>query len=114
MGINCAKMIAALIEENDHFVKITLSKNVIRDEGAKYLAHALIKDKKILELDLSSNGLTDKGIKYLCEVLLNNYTMISLKINSFEGLNRNKITQQGMLAVKEVLQKNKVSCSKLS
>lgn len=38
MGVNCAKMIAALIEENDHFVKITLSKNVLRDEGAKYLA----------------------------------------------------------------------------
>ena len=96
------------METNDHFIKYNLSKNMLKDEGAYFIAEVLKHDRKIIHLDLSSNCLTKAGIKTLCDMLLVNKTLVSLNIKSFEGLNRNKIGAAGVAPIKNMLRKNKV------
>ena len=109
MSKNCAKIISFLIRKNHHFIKVNLSRNILKNEGVKHLAYALKSDTQIIHLDVSSNALSDKGIGYLCDMLMTNNTLISLAINSYEGLNRNKVSSNGLVPIRNVLRKNKVS-----
>lgn len=108
MGINCSKLLSVLIRENNYFTRVNLSKNIIKSEGVRYISNALKRDKRIIHLDLSSNGLSDKGIAYICDMLKVNNCLISLCIKSYEGLNRNKLSSQGLVPLKEVMIRNKV------
>lgn len=108
LSLNTAKVVSELISKNTHFVKLNLSRNLLKDEGAYFIAERLKKDTNIIHLDLSSNCLTKKGVKYLCDMLLTNITLISLNIKSYEGLNRNKLGTTGVIPIKEMLLKNKV------
>lgn len=96
------------MEGNKHFIKFNLSKNLLRDEGACLLSEALKRDTQIIHLNLASNCLTRIGVGYLCEMLKTNKTLVSLNINSFEGLNRNKIGAHGVGPLRDMLKKNKV------
>lgn len=106
LGPKSAQVIADIIEYNDHFIKLNLSKNFIGDEGAKAIAKALKHNKTLIHVDLSSNSLTYVGAQAVFEMLMTNKYIVSICLNSHEGLTRNKLDFKGTKPILDVLQAN--------
>ena len=106
-GPESGKIIAGILEKDDHFTKVNLSKNFISDDGANAFARMIPMNKTIIHLNLSSNSISHVGIAELFEALAENQTLISLDLSSHEGLNRNRIGARGAAPLEWVLQKNK-------
>ena len=71
---------------------LNLCRNVIRDEGVKYLTTALTNNKcKLNNLALIGNEITDKGVEHLTKALINT----NCKLSSLY-LGNNKITVEGV------------------
>jgi len=108
VGPNATVEIANLIAYNSHFIKLNLSKNSIGDYGAKCIAAALSENSSIIHVDLSNNGIGPEGAADLFEVLGGNEYIASFKLNSVEGLNRNRIDARGMRPLASALKENYV------
>ena len=79
--------------------RLTLSYNIIQDEGVKHLAEALIHSNcKLNSLNLTFNILSDEGVKHLAEAL----THRNCKLNSL-NLSRNSINDEGVKHLAEAL-----------
>ena len=71
---------------------LNLCRNVIRDEGVKYLTTALTNNKcKLNNLVLIGNEITDKGVEHLTKALINTNCKLSTLY-----LGNNKITVEGV------------------
>jgi len=67
-----------------------------------------IKDNlTIVHLDLSSNDLTARSGEVVFKVLENQYSIVSLDISSKQGINRNRLTHEGIKNLDNVLKNNK-------
>ena len=95
-----------LMNNNDNFSRLILSKNSFGDKGIEILLDAISNNDSILELNLSSNGISPKGGKLIFEYLLNQNSIISLDLSSEEGINRNRICAEGVRPLEDVLQTN--------
>ena len=62
IGPLTAKVIALIMTRNENFCKYDLSQNEIGDEGAKYIAHALLHRPSIISLNLSTNSISNSGL----------------------------------------------------
>jgi Ran GTPase-activating protein (RanGAP) involved in mRNA processing and transport len=58
-------------------------------------------------VDLSSNNIGNEGAFQILESLKVNNTIISVKLNSYEGMFRNRIDARGLRGIEDVLQINK-------
>jgi len=67
-----------------------------------------IKDNlTIVHLDLSSNDLTARSGEVVFKVLENQCSIVSLDISSKQGINRNRLTHEGIKNLDNVLKNNK-------
>jgi len=108
IGPNATIKVAEILKTNNHFVRLNLSRNFIGDDGAKALAEALKQNDTIIHVDLCSDNIGPEGSAAIFKMLLVNKTIVSLKLNSHEGLFRNRIDARGMKHITSMLQKNKV------
>ena len=108
IGANAAIEIANIIAENDHFINLNVSKNSIGDVGARCIAAALRQNTTIVHINLSNNSIGYEGAGELFEMLGENETIVSFKLNSLEGLNRNRIDSRGMQPLATSLKMNQV------
>jgi Ran GTPase-activating protein (RanGAP) involved in mRNA processing and transport len=60
----------------------------------------------IIHLDLSSNDITPRGADIIFTTLLNQHSIISLDLSSKEGINRNRLSHEGMRLLERVLKEN--------
>ena len=95
-----------LINNNDNFSRLILSKNNFGDKGIEILLDSISNNDSILELNLSSNSISPRGGKQIFEYLLHQNSIISLDLSSEDGINRNRICAEGVKPLKEVLQTN--------
>ena len=95
-----------IINNNDNFSRLILSKNNFGDKGIEILLDSISDNNSILELNLSSNGISPRGGKLIFEYLLNQNSIISLDLSSEDGINRNRICAEGVKPLEEVLQTN--------
>ena len=95
-----------LINNNDNFSRLILSKNNFGDKGIEILLDSISDNNSILELNLSSNSISPRGGKLIFEYLLNQNSIISLDLSSEDGINRNRICAEGVKPLEEVLQTN--------
>lgn len=63
---------------------------------------------EIIHIDLSSNDITFRGAEYIFSTLLKQHSIISLDLSSKEGINRNRLSHEGMRLMEEVLKVNKL------
>ena len=85
-----------LINNNDNFSRLILSKNNFGDKGIEILLDSISDNNSILELNLSSNSISPRGGKLIFEYLLNQNSIISLDLSSEDGINRNRICAEGV------------------
>lgn len=95
-----------ILTTNDRIAKIILSKNCLRDNGVEILLKGLQKNQSVVHLDLSSNDITHKGGEIIFEALLNQHSLVSLDLSSKEGINRNRLTADGVRKLEKVLKAN--------
>lgn len=57
-------------------------------------------------MDLSSNDITQRGADIIFTALLNQHSIISLDLSSKEGINRNRLSHEGMRLLEKVLKEN--------
>ncbi len=107
IGPRAGEVLAKIIEDDKHFVRLHLSKNFIGDESIILIAEALKKNKQVVHVDISSNNFGPKGSKAMFQMLAHNITIVSMLMHSYEGLYRNKIEPKGIKHVKEVFLNNK-------
>jgi Ran GTPase-activating protein (RanGAP) involved in mRNA processing and transport len=60
----------------------------------------------IVRLDLESNDITVKGGEIIFSSLINQNSIIYLNLNSLEGINRNRVTAEGVRLLENVLKTN--------
>jgi len=108
VGPNAALEVANLLVYNEHFIHLNLSKNSIGDYGARCIAGALRENTTIIHVDLSNNAICYEGAAEIFEMLAENENIVSLKLNSLEGLNRNRIDVRGMRPISNCLKQNQI------
>jgi Ran GTPase-activating protein (RanGAP) involved in mRNA processing and transport len=103
---NCAKVLSEIISYNDNISHLILSKNGLCDSGVEILMKSLKYSLSIIHLDLSSNDITYKGGDEIFENLKKQQSIISLNLSSIDGINRNRLTAEGVRKLEEVLKMN--------
>jgi len=79
----------------------------LTDAGVEVLMHTLKDNLAVVHLDLSSNDLSYKSGEVVFKVLEDQSSIISLDISSKQGINRNRLTHEGIKNLDKVLKKNK-------
>jgi Ran GTPase-activating protein (RanGAP) involved in mRNA processing and transport len=103
---NCAKVLSEIISNNENVSHLILSKNGLCDSGVEILIKSLQYSLSIIHLDLSSNDITHKGGDDIFECLKKQQSIISLNLSSIDGINRNRLTAEGVKKLEEVLKIN--------
>ena len=67
----------------------------------------LEKNNCLLHLDLSSNNIGVRGGNAIFKTLVHHQSLISLNLSSLEGVNRNRISTEGVRDIENVLKTNK-------
>lgn len=77
--------LAKLLEKNSTIEELRLDRNIIGDEGAKYLARALKINLTLTMLDLFDNRIESDGLTDLLSAIKKNSTLLSMNLgyNSF-------------------------------
>ena len=83
-----------------------LQKNNLTDKGVDILLDGLAKNSSIVWLDIGSNNLTKKISKKLWETLSKNQSIVNLILGSREGINRNRLTAEGLIEIDTFLGNN--------
>jgi Ran GTPase-activating protein (RanGAP) involved in mRNA processing and transport len=98
---------ALQLAPNSSLTKLFLSDNRIGNEGAKYLADALMKNSTLIKLDLDKNCIGDDGAEALAEVLWS-YDTVNNTSLSYLDLHGNNIGDRGAIALAKALTHNRV------
>lgn len=102
LGINSAKVLAILIQEND-ISHLQVNRNQINDNGVEILSRVLQINKSLIHVDLAQNELSSNGALFLFDALQKNESVISLDMGSYDGLYRNKLGTTGLKMLKHIL-----------
>lgn len=78
---------------------LNLSTNSLGDSGLDRLAPAIGMNKSLVFVDLSQNSFTPKCAYSVAQILTQNDTIVDLNLGSIIGANRNRIGQEGGLAI---------------
>lgn len=106
-GIACCEILSNILSKSDKVARLILSRNNIGDLGIIKLMDGVKKNKSVVLLDISSCNLTYRGGNIVFSSLLENESIISLNISSKEGLNRNRLTPEGLEEIEKLLNVNK-------
>lgn len=107
LALNTSKVLSFIISTSDKIARLNLSRNSLGDVGIEHLMAGIEKNKSIVYLDISSNDLTAKGGNIVFQSMINNQSIIYLNISSREGLNRNRLTYEGVFHLETVLKSNR-------
>lgn len=108
LGIFSINTICDFIEKNEgKCSRLVLARNNIGDRGAEIVMDMLEKNNCLLHLDLSSNDIGVRGGNAIFKTLVNHQSLISLNLSSLEGVNRNRISTEGVREIENVLKTNK-------
>ena len=108
IGPLAAKQVAKIITEHPNFRIINLTGNVIKDQGAIYIAELLKTNSTVISLDVSSNAIGDLGAAHIFKALRNNNIVTHLDISSASGVSRNCLGPTSMAEMGRMLATNKV------
>jgi len=106
-GVNCALVIAQILQRHNNFRIVNLSGNSIGYEGSLAIAGVLVRSPYIISLDVSSNNLSDECISLFFTALCHNNSVVHLNASSVGGVNRNSLGLKSMKALGDMLIKNK-------
>jgi hypothetical protein len=106
LGVESAKVLNAIIQNDLHFAAVILDKNVFSNIGAIILADAIRVNNSIVSLSLCSNDIGPEGAQAIFGALLENQTIAILNLSSSEGLNRNRLGPRGAEPLEWVLKRN--------
>ncbi len=70
------------------------------------MANGIKTNSSIVHLDISSNDITFRGGNVIFDTLMTNNSIISLDISSKDGVNRNRLTSEGIKKLETLLKKN--------
>lgn len=101
-----AEVLSHILQFNDRVAQLKLPKNCLSDEGVEILMQGLKSSLSIVHLDLCSNDITHKGGNVIFETLINQHSIVSLNLSSLEGVNRNRLTADGVKKLEKVLKIN--------
>lgn len=106
MGLYCTKFISNILYNTDRISRLNLTKNNIGDKGIEILANAIRDSTSLISLNVTSNSITQKGGKILMNVLIHQQSLIDVNVSSKEGINRNRISFEGLCDIESVLKYN--------
>ena len=100
-----AESLAEALATNKHLEVLSISNNVLCDDGIRHLAHALRVNQGLKELRLESCGMTDVGLESLAKSLQYNNVLNELHVWNFDT-NPNRITEKIVPVLTKCLQNN--------
>jgi len=68
--------------------------------------HEVHKSKSIVELNLASNEISNEGLIAIFHGLVGNESVVTLNISTIEGVARNRISQTGIMELRNLLKFN--------
>ncbi|MCC8399863.1 MAG: hypothetical protein LN563_04795 [Rickettsia endosymbiont of Platyusa sonomae] len=93
--------IVEVLKNNRTLTNLDLSNNILRDNGTKAIAGALVCNSTLASLNLSSNYITNRAVKLIAKMLDSNKTLTNF------DLSHNRIAVKGIKAIAEALKNNK-------
>lgn len=106
LSVNSSEVLSIILSETDKIARLNLSRNNLGDMGIENLMNGIKENKSVVHLDISSCNLSSKGGNIVFTALRENESVISLNICSKEGLNRNRLTPEGVHMLEPLLQTN--------
>ena len=107
LGINSVYALCdCLVNKYDVFSRLNLMRNNIGDKGIETLVKVIEGNRNIVHLDLASNDIGIKGGMILLKMLINHTSLISVNLCSLDGINRNRISSEGVKLIEQVLINN--------
>lgn len=107
IGKNSISIIGNIILRYDNISRIILQHNQIGDQGLELLIPIISQSNSIIYLNLASNDIGIRGGSMLLKMLIDNNSIISLNLSSLEGINRNRLTAEGIKPIEDLLKRNK-------
>ena len=106
IGIYCTKILSVILLHSDRIARLNLSKNNIGDKGLMLICDSIQYSTSLICLNVTSNSITPKGGDYLLKSLVNQKSLIEINVSSLEGINRNRISYEGLSRMEMVLKRN--------
>ncbi|CAI2375995.1 unnamed protein product [Moneuplotes crassus] len=91
---------------NQKIKRLYLSKNKLKNEGAKVISKIIKTTSNIIHLDISSNGINHIGLDYIVQSLLRSNTLVSLNLSSTDMSNKNRVAVKGAKLLAKLLRKS--------
>ena len=107
LSVASSEVLASILEQNEKIARLILFRNNFGDLGIENLMKGIQNNKTVVHLDISSCNLSAKGGNIVFNSLLENDCIVSLNICSKEGLNRNRLTSDGVLILEKLLKANR-------
>ena len=105
-GINSVYFLIPILSQSDRISRLNLSKNNLGDKGVELLVNAVKNSKSLVSLDISSNSISYKGGEIIFKNFIEQQSIINLNVSSYEGINRNRLTANGIKYIIKYLKKN--------
>ena len=106
IGVFSTKVLAIILYSTDRIARLNLSKNNIGDKGLALICDSISSSTSLVCLNITSNSITPKGGDYLFSMLIHQKSLIEVNASSVEGINRNRISFEGLTKIEHVLKHN--------
>lgn len=106
IGMFSTKVLAIILYSTDRIARLNLSKNKIGDKGLALICDSISSSTSLVCLNITSNSITPKGGDYLFSMLIHQKSLIEVNASSVEGINRNRISFEGLTKIEHVLKHN--------
>ena len=106
LGYYSSLVITKILYLNDKIAVLNLSNNNIGDEGIKIISNAIKDNRVLVSFNISSNSITYKGGFIFFNNMMNQKSIIDLDISNSSGINRNRLTSNGIQNIEKVLSSN--------
>ena len=106
LGINSIIIISSILFNSDRISRLNLTRNNLGDNGIKILINSIKNSHSLVSLNITSNSITHKGGEVIFGELINQQSITDLNVSSIEGINRNRLTAEGIKNIENFLKKN--------
>ncbi len=115
----CMKRLGEYVQDNEHFEVLSISYNMLTDNGIEILSEYLIGNTALKELDLNNNeGIVDASVPYIIEITMKScITTIYLEDTSISGEKQQEIKELLKIPIEEreiPIKSNTKSAAKIS
>jgi Ran GTPase-activating protein (RanGAP) involved in mRNA processing and transport len=107
-AVSAANGLSFLLQENETLQELTLSENMLGDDGVEILAQGLSRNRTLQLLDLRSNGIGKEGVKVFSQVIQKSVSLVNL------SLAMNEIDDEGISILSESLTNTDTSLRELN